>query len=81
MSVSMGGVEDVLVQKNDGEVARTGLSVDEIGRKVHILREPCHAFRILYLKILRHTAGKLIPIPSLPAIYNYEFPPQKVWHI
>ena len=32
---SMGGVGDIAA-KTDAEVARTGLSVDEIGSKVHI---------------------------------------------
>ena len=29
-------------------------------------------------KILRHTEGKLIRIPGLPVMYDYEFFPQKV---
>ena len=35
---------------------------------------------ILYPKILRHPEGKLIRIPGLPAMYDYEFFPQiQVW--
>ena len=36
---------------------------------------------IFYPKILNHTEGKLIQIPGLPAMYDYEFLPQKVWPI
>ena len=35
---------------------------------------------ISYTKIITHTEGKLIRIPGLPAMYDYEFFPQKVWH-
>ena len=34
---------------------------------------------ILYPKIIARTEGKLIRIPGLPAMYDYEFFPQKVW--
>jgi hypothetical protein len=57
---SLGGVGDIGA-KIDAEVARTGLSEDEIGPK-----------------IITHTEGKLIRIPGLPAMYDYEFFPQKV---
>ena len=33
---------------------------------------------ILFSKIYYHTEGKLIQIPGLPAMYDYEFFPQKV---
>ena len=78
---SMGGAGDI-GPKIDAEVARTGLSADEIGPKVHI---SYHASRptkvILYLKIVHHIEGKLIRIPGLPVMYDYEFFPQKVWPI
>jgi hypothetical protein len=32
----------------------------------------------LYPKIFFHTEGKLIRIPGLPAMYDYEYYPQKV---
>ena len=36
---------------------------------------------ILYPKIFYHTEGKLIRIPGLPEMYDYEFLPQEVWPI
>ena len=33
---------------------------------------------MLYPKIYYHTEGRLIHIPGLPAMYDYEFFPQKV---
>ena len=35
----------------------------------------------LYPKILYHAEGKLIRIPGFPVMHDYEFSPQKVWHI
>jgi hypothetical protein len=39
---------------------------------------------ILYIKITIHDMdpdGKVVRIPGLPVMYDYEFFPQKVWHI
>jgi hypothetical protein len=36
---------------------------------------------MLYPKIYAHTEGKLVEIPGLPAMYDYEFSPQTVWFI
>ena len=88
---SMGGTGDIGA-KIDAEVARTGLSADEIGPKVHIhiyvnsytsrwtTNKRIFAFftkkKILYRD---HTEGKVIRIPGLPAMYDYEFFPQTVW--
>ena len=36
---------------------------------------------ILYLKKSYNPEGKLIRIPGLPVMYDYEFFPQKVWLI
>ena len=36
---------------------------------------------ILDLKLFYHTEGKLVRIPGLPDMYDYEFFPQKVWPI
>ena len=33
---------------------------------------------ILYPKIVENTEGKLVQIPGLPVMYDYEFFPQKV---
>ena len=33
---------------------------------------------MLYPKIFAHTEGKLVEIPGLPAMYDYEFSPQTV---
>ena len=33
---------------------------------------------ILYRKVLQSTEGKLIRIPGLPVMHDYEFFPQKV---
>ena len=76
---SMGGVGD-FGAKIDAEIARTGLSDLEIGFKVHIFSilyfYPDQL--ILYPKIYYHAEGKLVQIPGLPSMYDYEFFPQKV---
>ena len=36
---------------------------------------------MLYLKIFNHTEGKLVQVPGLPAMYDYEFQPQTVRRI
>ena len=36
---------------------------------------------MLYPKLLYHTEGKLVRVAGLPAMYDYEFYPQKVWYI
>ena len=79
---SMGGRGDFRA-KVDAEVALTGLSEDEISRKVNILYYASRLTkRHLYSKIMRHTEGKLIRIPGLPVMYDHEFFPQKVcWPI
>ena len=33
---------------------------------------------LYYLKIFYHTEGKLVRIPGLPVMHDYEFFPQKV---
>ena len=33
------------------------------------------------LKLFNHTEGKLVQVPGLPAMYDYEFFPQAVCHI
>jgi hypothetical protein len=33
---------------------------------------------MVYPKLLMQTEGKLVQIPGLPAMYDYEFFPQKV---
>jgi hypothetical protein len=33
---------------------------------------------MLYSKIFEHTEGRLVQIPGLPAMYDYEFLPQTV---
>ena len=60
---SMGGIGDVNA-RIDAEIARTVLSDDEINHKAQM--------------IYYHTEGKLVQIPGLPAMYDYEFYPQKV---
>ena len=78
---SIGGRGDIGA-KIDAEVARTGLSDDEIGRKVHISHHDSgDGVSDLHPKIFYHTEGKLIRIPGLPAMYDHEFFPQKVWPI
>ena len=78
---SVGGVGDIGA-KISAEVARTGLSADEIGPKVHISHLTSRrAKMILYPKIYYHSEGELISIPGLPVMYDYEFFPQKVWPI
>ena len=77
---SMGGAGDI-GPKIDAEVARTGLSADEIGPKVHISYHASRRLSDLASKVIRHTEGKLIRIPGHPAMYDYEFFPQKVWPI
>ena len=75
---SIGGRGDFNA-KMDAEVALTGLSEAEIGRKVIISYYTSRwTKRFWYLKIIRHTEGKLIRIPGLPAMYDHEFFPQKV---
>ena len=80
---SMGGRGDFNA-KMDAEVALTGLSEAEIGRKVNISYYTSRwPKRFSDSKILRHTEGKLIRIPGLPVMYDHEFFPQKVqrhWH-
>ena len=34
---------------------------------------------VFNLKMSYHTEGKVVRIPGLPAMYDYEFFPQKVW--
>ena len=65
----------------DAEAARTGLTVDEIGDKVHNFRIIFSLDGlILYPKIFSQTEGKLVQITGLPAMYDYEFFPQiQVW--
>jgi hypothetical protein len=75
---SMGGVGD-FGARIDAEIARTGLSEDEISHKVRIFILYFYSESpILYAKIFYHTEGKLIQIPGQPAMYDYEFFPQKV---
>ena len=75
---SMGGVGD-FGARIDAEIARTGLSDLEIGIKVHIFISYIYSDKlILYPKIYCHTEGKLVQVPGLPAMYDYEFFPQKV---
>ena len=74
---SMGGIGD-LGAKIDAEIARTGLSDEEIGLKVNISISYFYSELILYLKIYYHTEGKLVQVPGLPAMFDYEFFPQKV---
>lgn len=78
---SIGGIGDIGA-RIDAEVACSGLSADEIGNKVHISITSLWTGRLmLYPKILYHTEGKLIQIAGLPAMYDYEFHPQKVRYI
>ena len=74
---SIGGAGDIGA-KIDAEVARTGLSADEIGPKVQFSYHASRRLSHLIFKILRHTEAKLIRIPGLPLMYDYEFFPQKV---
>ena len=75
---SMGGVGD-FGARIDAETARTGLSDEEIGLKVYISISYFYPdYLILYPKICHHAEGKLVQIPGLPAMYDYEFYPQKV---
>ena len=74
----IGGKGD-LEAKTDAEVVRTGLSADEIGPKVHILYHTSRRTNvILYSKMYYRTEGKVIRIPGLPVMHDYEFFPQKV---
>ena len=74
----MGGVGD-FGAKIDAETARTGLSDGEIGPKVHISMSYFYSDQpILHPQIYCHAEGKLVQIPGLPAMYDYEFFPQKV---
>ena len=36
---------------------------------------------MLYSKIFNHTEGKLVHVPGLPPMYDYEFHPQTVRRI
>ena len=75
---SMGGVGD-FGARIDAETARTGLSDGEISHKVGIsISHFYQAQLILYPKIYYQTDGKLVQIPGLPPMYDYEFFPQKV---
>jgi hypothetical protein len=80
---SMGGMGDIGA-RIDAEIAQTGLSDDEIGHKVQIsiswLIDELD-WLMLYSKIYNHTEGKLVQVPGLPAMYDYEFFPQTVCRI
>ena len=75
----MGGAGDIGA-KIDAEVARTGLSADEIGPKVLVSYNAStdELSDLISPKIYYHTEGKLVRIPGLPEMYDYEFFPQKV---
>ena len=72
----MGGAGDEI----DAEIARTGMSAGEIAPKVYLVSCFYAEYVIFHLKIF-HKEGKLVRIPGLPAMYDYEFFPQyyKVW--
>jgi hypothetical protein len=77
---TMGGIGD-FGARIDAEIARTGLSDLEIGFKVHISIHILNLFElklILFPKIYSRIEGQLVQIPGLPAMYDYEFFPQKV---
>ena len=78
---SIGGQGDVGA-RIDAEAARTGLSHDKVGPKVHNFMS-CFKMEwlTLHAKIFSHSEGKLVEIPGLPAMYDYEFLPQTVWYI
>ena len=74
----MGGIGDIGA-KIDAETARTGLSDEKIGSEVHIFISRLQMDQlILYSKIYNHTEGKLVQVPGLPAMHDYEFFPQTV---
>jgi hypothetical protein len=79
----MGGLGDFGARIDaERETARTGLRDEEIGHKVHISISCFYSglANHMYPKIYNHTEGKLVQIPGLPAMYDYEFLPhwQKV---
>ena len=76
-----GGIGDIGA-RIDAEIARTGLSDKEIGPKVHIFHIMfVDGLLMLYSKLYNHTEGKLVQIPGLPAMHDYEFFPQTVCRI
>ena len=76
----MGGAGDIGA-KIKADVARTEMSANEISTKVYLVS---HFYPVLsdhFFKVFYHTEGKLVRIPGLPVMHEYEFFPQKVWPI
>jgi hypothetical protein len=36
---------------------------------------------MLYLKLFNQPEGKLVHVPGLPAMYDYEFHPDGMWYL
>lgn len=63
----------------DAEATRTGKPAEEIGDSVsHLSRFDMTCSCYIHIQIFKHTNGAVINIPGLPAMYDYEFFPQKV---